>query len=160
MKTKVLILLIVVLAVFVAVLVARSPGESVTKKAAVSTVPKKDSHAHDHPHPHKPGRIPAYEKEPSSLAPTMAPSQFIGKTREAYRVAKEIPETLAQLPCYCHCDQSFGHRSLHTCFEDDHAAQCAVCVDEALLAYRLQKEQGLSAAQIREVIIEKYSANH
>jgi hypothetical protein len=82
---------------------------------------------------------------------------FTGKTRAAYRVAKEIPETLAQLPCYCHCDRGMGHKSLHSCFEDDHAAHCAVCVDEALLADRLQKS-GLTPAQIREKIVAQYSA--
>jgi hypothetical protein len=30
-------------------------------------------------------------------------------------------------------------------------------VDEALLAYRLQKEQKLTPEQVREIIIEKYS---
>jgi hypothetical protein len=39
---------------------------------------------------------------------------------------------------------------------DDHAAHCAVCVEEALLAYKLQKEERLSPAQIRERIIAKY----
>jgi hypothetical protein len=53
---------------------------------------------------------------------------------------------------------SIGHKSLHSCFEDDHAAHCAVCVNEALQAYRLQKEQGLSPAQIRQRIVAQYSA--
>jgi len=39
-------------------------------------------------------------------------------------------------------------QSLHSCFEDDHAAHCVTCTDEALMAYRLQKEQHLSAKQI------------
>ena len=71
---------------------------------------------------------------------------------------KEIPRTIAQLPCYCHCDKGFGHKSLYTCFEDDHAAHCAVCVDEALLAYRLEKDEKLKPEQIRERIIAHYSA--
>jgi aerobic-type carbon monoxide dehydrogenase small subunit (CoxS/CutS family) len=74
----------------------------------------------------------------------------------AYAAVKEIPQTIAQLPCYCHCDEGFGHKSLQTCFVDDHAAHCAVCVEEALLAYKLQKEERLSPAQIRERIIAKY----
>ncbi len=82
----------------------------------------------------------------------------MGKAREAYKAAKEIPETLAQLPCYCHCDEGFGHKSLHSGFEDDHASHCAVCVDEALLAYRLEKEQRLTPEQLRKIIIEKYAA--
>ena len=82
---------------------------------------------------------------------------FTGKARQAYQVAGEIPQTLAQLPCYCHCDRGMGHKSLHSCFEDDHAAHCAVCVDEALLAYRLEKSEGLTASQVRERIIAQYS---
>lgn len=106
-------------------------------------------------------RVPAhYETPPSltSLGPTLAPERFIGKTKTAYQVARKIPQTLAQLPCYCHCDQSVGHKSLHSCFEDEHAASCAVCVDEALLAYKLETEAKLTPKQVREAIIAKYSA--
>ena len=105
-------------------------------------------------------RVPAhFDSAPprESLGPTLNAAMFTGKTRQAYEVAKEIPQTLAQLPCYCHCDRGMGHKSLHSCFEDDHAAHCAVCVDEALLAYRLEKTEGLSAAQVRERIISQYS---
>src|SRR6185369_11225725 len=62
-------------------------------------------------------------------------------------VAQTMP---AQLPCYCHCDRGMGHKSLHSCFEDDHAASCATCINEALLARKLEKEQKLSPAQIRD----------
>ena len=104
-------------------------------------------------------RIPAYQSSVNtdSLPTTLSPNEFFGKAREAYAAAKSIPQILAQLPCYCHCDQSLGHKSLHTCFENDHAAHCAVCVDEALLAYQLHKEQGMSPEQIRETIVAKYS---
>ena len=102
--------------------------------------------------------VPAhYETEPaaSSLAPTLAPEKFTGKAQAAYRVVREAPQLIAQLPCYCYCDRGFGHKSLHSCFVDDHAAHCAVCVDEALLAYNLQK-RGLSPQQIREQISAQY----
>ncbi|HEX8096651.1 MAG TPA: CYCXC family (seleno)protein [Pyrinomonadaceae bacterium] len=92
------------------------------------------------------------------MPPTLPADKYTGQTRAAYEAAREIPQTLAQLPCYCHCDMSIGHKSLHSCFEDDHAAHCAVCVNEALQAYRLQKEQGLSPAQIRQRIVAQYSA--
>jgi hypothetical protein len=103
-------------------------------------------------------RVPAYQdaKAVSYLPPTLQPEQFFGPTRDAYRVVKEIPETIAQLPCYCHCDQSIGHKSLHSCFQDTHASQCTVCVGEALMAYNLQKS-GLNPAQIRDRIIAQYS---
>lgn len=105
--------------------------------------------------------IPAHYTSPpsrESLVLTLPPQEFFGKGKEAYSAARAIPQTLAQLPCYCHCDRSMGHKSLHSCFEDDHASHCAVCVDEALLAYRLEKEEKLTPAQVRDVIIEKYSA--
>ena len=104
--------------------------------------------------------VPRYQRasDVGQLGPPLPETQFFGKAREAYRVAREIPQTLAQLPCYCHCDRSFGHKSLHTCFEDDHASQCAVCVDEALLAYKLQKEGKLTPEEIRTRIIQQYTA--
>ena len=107
-----------------------------------------------------PMQVPAhYEEAPSlsSLGPTLQPEQFIGKARDAYQVAREIPQTLAQMPCYCHCDRGMGHKSLHSCFEDNHASSCAVCVNEALMAYQLQKKQGLSAKEVRERIIAEFS---
>ena len=104
--------------------------------------------------------VPAHFEVPpskSSLAPTLDPASFTGITRDAYRAAREIPVTLAQLPCYCHCDQGFGHKSLYSCFEDDHASHCDVCVREALLALKLEKEQKMTPAQIRDTIVAQYS---
>lgn len=103
--------------------------------------------------------IPAYFKEPpsrSSLGPTLAPEKFTGPTRDAYIAVREIPVTIAQMPCYCHCDRGFGHKSLYSCFEDDHAAHCAVCVNEALMAFKLEKEGKLTAPQIRDRINETF----
>ena len=113
----------------------------------------------EHPHASADAkRVPAHhESEPpqSSLAPTLEPANFTGKTREAYRIVREAPQLIAQLPCYCYCDRGFGHKSLHSCYVDDHAAHCAVCVDEVLMAYDLQK-RGMSPQQIRERIIAQY----
>ena len=103
--------------------------------------------------------VPAYfasAPKASSLMPTLTPERFFGTGREAYQVAKEIPMTLAQLPCYCHCDQNMGHKSLQSCFVDEHASMCAVCVDEALLAYQLQKK-GLTPAEIRDQVIAQFA---
>ena len=105
-------------------------------------------------------RVPAHNKEApprSSLDQTLAPEIFTGNVRQAYQVAKDIPQTLAQLPCYCHCDMSQGHKSLHSCFEDEHGANCGICIGEALMAHNLQR-QGLTDAQIRERIIQAYGA--
>jgi hypothetical protein len=118
-----------------------------------------DVHSSEHPSPAAQTKsVPAHhEKEPPrlSLDPTLDPEGFTGKTKEAYRVVREVPQLIAQLPCYCYCDRGFGHKSLHSCYVDDHAAHCAVCVDEVLIAYDMQK-RGMSAQQIREKIIAQY----
>ena len=115
--------------------------------------------AQDHNHPHNTKRVPAFEMAPvrANLGPTLDPERFTGLTRDAYRAVRAIPVTIAQLPCYCHCDEGFGHKSLYSCFEDDHAAHCDVCVREALLALTLEKEHKLTPAQIRERIVAQYS---
>jgi hypothetical protein len=104
-------------------------------------------------------RIPAYFKETparTSLPPTLSPDLFSGETKEAYQIAKEIPQTLAQLPCFCYCDYSVGHKSLHSCFEDEHSAGCPLCQDSARMAKEL-KDGGMPIDQIREKLIAKYS---
>ena len=103
-------------------------------------------------------RVPAhYEATPplNTLRGTLAPEMFTGNVRLAYRVAKDIPQTLAQIPCYCHCDMSQGHKSLHSCFEDEHGTNCGICIGEALMAHNLQR-QGLNPTQIRERIVKAY----
>lgn len=92
----------------------------------------------------------------SSLGPTLPPEQFTGLVRDAYRAVREIPQTIAQMPCYCHCDRGMGHKSLYSCFEDDHASHCATCVNEALLALKLEREGKLTPAQIRDKIVEQF----
>ncbi|MGH9880494.1 MAG: CYCXC family (seleno)protein [Pyrinomonadaceae bacterium] len=158
MKNKGLLILILAL-VIAAGAVVFLRGGAPEPDSRTNDMPVDHSHAHAPTTTTTPA-VPAFQTaaEAQRLPKTLPASQFIGKAREAYLVAKEIPQTLAQLPCYCHCDQSFGHKSLHTCFVDDHAAHCAVCVDEALLAYRLQKEEKLTAEQVRAKIVEMYSA--
>jgi hypothetical protein len=112
------------------------------------------------PQPRADARVPAHFtdiKEVHPLAPTLAPEQFFGTARQAYKVAREIPETLAQLPCYCYCDETIGHKSLHTCYESDHSSHCVTCMEEALVAYRLQKEEKLSITEIRQRIIAQFA---
>ena len=104
--------------------------------------PGHEGHGHGSPGEGTPAFI-TEASELKSLKPTLSPELFQGKQRLGYIAAREIPQTLAQLPCYCHCDKGFGHKSLQSCFVDDHAAHCAVCIDEALIALRLEKQEGL-----------------
>ena len=141
----------------VLIVYSASTNRSATTRSNVSRQPA----AQNHSHPPKSGvkRVPAYEVAPvrANLAPTLEPERFTGITRDAYRAVRQIPVTIAQLPCYCHCDEGFGHKSLYSCFEDDHAAHCDVCVREALLALTLEKEHKLTPAQIRDRIVAQYS---
>ena len=153
----------IVLLVVVAVLMVSSASKNQTQSPATRVATSQSTPAHDHSQDASASgakTVPAFLQvapSKSSLAPTLEPEKFTGPTRDAYRAVREIPVTIAQLPCYCHCDEGFGHKSLYSCFEDDHAAHCAVCVNEALLALKLEKEQKLTPAQIRETIVKQYA---
>ncbi len=156
MKKKTFLILIAVISVIVALIVImqRNLDKLNEPKAARSAAEPAPANTVG------PQPIPAhYEQTPSlrELRATLPPESFTGKVREAYQAVREIPQTIAQMPCYCHCDRSIGHKSLHSCFEDDHAANCATCIGEALAAYEMSK-QGLSPEQIRERIIAEYAA--
>lgn len=45
-------------------------------------------------------------------------------TKKAYQAAKEIPWVLDSIYCYCFCEESpaFKHKSLLSCYVDNHAA--------------------------------------
>lgn len=88
--------------------------------------------------------------------PTLSPARFTGKTASTYEIAREIPEILDSLYCYCDCKKHFGHKSLLTCYVDDHAAFCDVCMDEAIRAYELFK-QGKDILTIRKTIDSEFS---
>jgi hypothetical protein len=105
------------------------------------------------------GAVPPYYADLHGivLPKTLPPERFReDKTRYAYEVAAKIPETLAQLPCYCPCDRTVGHKSLLHCYADQHAAYCGICQDSALWAEKRLKENA-SIATIRQEIGGKYS---
>jgi len=55
----------------------------------------------------------------TGLPKTLDPSLFRGKAKQSYQIAKEIPEVLAQMPCFCECE-AYGHENLLDCFIDRH----------------------------------------
>jgi hypothetical protein len=57
----------------------------------------------------------------TGLPGTLDPNLFKGKAKEAYQIAKDIPEILSQIPCFCECE-SYGHENLLECFIDKHGA--------------------------------------
>ncbi|OGL60662.1 MAG: hypothetical protein A3J27_15840 [Candidatus Tectomicrobia bacterium RIFCSPLOWO2_12_FULL_69_37] len=62
-------------------------------------------------------RVPGGERRP-----TLSPVLFTGVVAQAYQVAREIPQILDQLYCWCQCVEGHGHKSNLSCFADSHAA--------------------------------------
>ena len=95
------------------------------------------------------------------LVHTMDPSYFSKdpKAQAAYQVAKDMPEVLAELPCFCGCMTALGHQSNLFCFRDEHGSGCNICEDIALDARDLH-QQGFSIERIKETIRERFSHLH
>jgi hypothetical protein len=87
---------------------------------------------------------------------TLPPYYFTGETAEAYKVAQELPEVLDSLYCYCDCEKHMGHKSLLTCFVDQHGAYCDICINSALMAGQMNAD-GADIATIRKVVDETFS---
>jgi hypothetical protein len=74
--------------------------------------------------------------------------------RKGYPVAKEVPEILAQIPCFCGCD-AVGQESLLDCFVDEHGVGWRICQEEALLTKKFYGQK-VPAKKTREEIIKKF----
>jgi hypothetical protein len=107
--------------------------------------------------------IPAYHPAPPKkgevLPPILSGMGLVGESFKypfqvkAYQLAAKVPAVLYQQPCYCHCDRSVGHTSLHSCFESAHGSHCAACMKEAFYTYQMHKKSK-SAEQIRAGIMQ------
>lgn len=56
---------------------------------------------------------------------TMDPGMFSDpRVKKAYQVARDVPWLLDSIYCYCKCEESpsFRHKSLLSCYVDNHAA--------------------------------------
>jgi hypothetical protein len=100
-------------------------------------------------------------KGPVKLIATLDPAQFTGKARAAYQAAKEIPEILVELPCFCGCMESkeLGHKNNLYCFADPHGNICDLCQNIALEAKEMHRK-GLPIETIRNNIRKTYGATH
>ena len=92
----------------------------------------------------------------SSKSLTLGPNMFEGRTRQAYLVAQQHPDLLAQMDCYCGCEQHEGHKNLLDCFRTNHGAGCATCVGEAVTAGKLA-DGGMPVQQIRDALRQRYA---
>lgn len=72
--------------------------------------------------------------------PVLTPALFTGKAAMAYEYAAKIPKVIDSLFCYCYCKKNHGHKTLLTCFTNEHGSKCDVCIGEVLLAYELYQD--------------------
>lgn len=98
-------------------------------------------------------------REDVTAAGVIASARYAGYPQivSVYDQAREIPDVLDGLFCYCDCAEHFGHRSLLTCFESDHGAGCDICLQEAALAYRMTRD-GESLKTIRAAVDAMFSS--
>jgi hypothetical protein len=106
--------------------------------------------------------VPAYhETAPAKgekLPPVLSGSQLQQPIfqypwqKDVYLKAAKVQNVIYQLPCYCHCDRNMGHKSLHSCFEGLHGAECSTCAKEGLYAYQMTLK-GKSVKEIRDGVM-------
>lgn len=88
---------------------------------------------------------------------TLSPSYFVGPAKESYRIAREIPEVIDGIYCYCHCKKNFQHKSLLTCHVDQHSSYCDICIKETLAAYEMHNK-GMKPLEIIRAIDKRFSS--
>jgi hypothetical protein len=76
-----------------------SPQAAHGTGATTTTAANDDHHGHSHGAPGRVPRFAATAADLKNLPPVLPASQFTGMTRMAYAAVKEIPQTIAQLPC-------------------------------------------------------------
>jgi hypothetical protein len=102
---------------------------------------------------HSTAPVPTEKLAPILTQKELAASGLIDPAQvESYKAAAKASSIVYQMPCYCYCDRNHGHKSLHSCFEGTHGANCSTCMQEALYSYQ-QFKKGWSAKQIREGIV-------
>ena len=81
-----------------------------------------------------------------------------------YRYVRGHQDAYSQIPCFCGCDRSLGHRSLLDCFVqadgaawEAHASGCGICVSESVTARRLLNG-GRDPTAVREAVIAEFGS--
>jgi Protein of unknown function with PCYCGC motif len=90
--------------------------------------------------------------------------------QQIYLVAAQHTDLLKNIPCYCGCGESVGHKSNLDCFIneekadgsiiwDSHATTCINCMEIALESATL-KQKGKTNLEIRNYIDNKYKEGY
>ena len=127
-------------------IVATGVAESLLRRLPLAAAAPASRSVHPQP---RPGITAANILPPDALS--------TDKARRLYDLAREIPEVLDGIHCYCECDgDPMNHRSLLSCFESDQAAGCYACGKEARLVHRLHRD-GKSLAEIRAAVDREFA---
>ena len=100
-------------------------------------------------------------KEPQETRKLMSPDQFMMPyVSETYQIAAKNREALDKQFCYCFCalNPMFKHKSLLSCFVDDHGANCGICMSQARETAIMTKA-GKTPKEIAVYFKEKYAKN-
>ncbi|MFT4414111.1 PCYCGC motif-containing (lipo)protein [Fredinandcohnia humi] len=86
-----------------------------------------------------------------------------------YKAAAAHEDLLKNIPCYCGCADSVGHKDSYDCFVherkektivwDDHGTKCGVCMEIAATSI-LEYQNGKSITEIRNLIDETYKEGY
>lgn len=86
--------------------------------------------------------------------------------QQTYALVAKHQDLLENIPCYCGCGDSVGHKDNYDCFIhknnsdgsviwDDHGTKCNVCVEIAVESI-IDYNNGKSVQEIRQMIDSKY----
>ncbi|MDH4184038.1 MAG: PCYCGC domain-containing protein [Nitrospinota bacterium] len=98
-------------------------------------------------------------KVPQETGKLMDPATYrLPYIAETYKIAADNREALDKQFCYCYCalNPRFNHKSLLTCFTDDHGANCGVCMSQARETAEMTKA-GKTPREIAMYFKEKYT---
>jgi hypothetical protein len=134
----------------VVVLVLAGAGWAVLRDSSEPVQPVEQTAALTPPTP------PELQPVDNAATQTLSPDLFADpKAKEAYQIAKEIPDVLRELPCFCGCMRSHGHKNNLFCFMDEHGSACEICEDIALDAKRMHSN-GATVKEIQDSVKNKY----
>lgn len=97
-------------------------------------------------------------KEPQEIREIKDPGNYREMyVAETYAIAASNADALDKQFCYCYCalNPKVEHKSLKSCFVDDHGAHCGICMKQARTTAAMTKE-GKSPKEIAEHFKEKY----
>ena len=99
---------------------------------------------------------PAFAAEKATLPRTaLAPEKFSMPGKLGYAAAKQYPEVIEHLFCYCGCDITDQHKSLMDCYVSNHGAYCTICMEEAILAKEM-KDKNSNLKEIQAKVDKKF----